>query len=50
MDGSPAYRAVSVSKWIDEEFPDSWIGRDGPVAWLPRSPTLCHQIRLFGDI
>jgi hypothetical protein len=32
MDGAAAYWARSMRVWIDEEFPDLWIGRDGPIA------------------
>ena len=26
QDGAPAHYAVSVRKWLDEHFPDRWIG------------------------
>ena len=28
------------SKWLDEHFPDRWIGRRGFVEWPARSPDL----------
>jgi hypothetical protein len=50
MDDAPAHLARSVREWIDEEFPDRWIGRDGPVLWPPGSPDLMPPDFFFGDI
>ena len=40
QDGAPPHFAHQVRHWLDEHFPDSWIGRGGPVEWAPRSPDL----------
>ena len=40
QDGAPAHYAVSVQKWLDEHFPDRWIGHHGFVEWPARSPDL----------
>ena len=29
-----------VRDWLDEKFPDRWIGRRGPFDWPARSPDL----------
>jgi hypothetical protein len=39
------YRAIQKSPYtginlIDWQFPGYWIGRRGPMEWLPRSPHL----------
>ena len=39
-DGAPAHYAVEVREWFDRNFPNKWIGRNGPVLWPPRSPDL----------
>lgn len=40
QDGSPVHFALEVRRWLDEKFPDRWIGRGGPIKWPPRSPDL----------
>ena len=32
--------AHQVRHWLDQEFPEAWIGRGGPVTWAARSPDL----------
>ncbi|CAF4895909.1 unnamed protein product [Pieris macdunnoughi] len=39
-DGCPAHWRVTVREHLDNVFPNSWIGRDGPIAWPPRLPDL----------
>lgn len=39
-DGAPAHFARQVRQYLDETFPQRWIGRSGPVNWPPRSPDL----------
>ena len=29
-----------VRRFLDQTFPDRWMGRDGPMLWPPRSPDL----------
>ena len=38
-DGAPPHYAL-CSQVMYEIFDEKWIGRDGPVAWPPRSPDL----------
>lgn len=40
QDGAPAHHALLVRTYLDLVFPNRWIGRNGPVAWPPRSPDL----------
>lgn len=39
-DGCPAHWRITVREYLNDAFPDSWIGRDGPIPWPPRSPDL----------
>lgn len=39
-DGAPAHSSRTVKAFLDERFPDRWIGRGGPIAWPARSPDL----------
>ncbi|KAJ8948322.1 hypothetical protein NQ318_019306 [Aromia moschata] len=38
QDGCPAHHAITVRNWLNSEFNEHWIGRDGPILWPPRSP------------
>ena len=40
QDGAPAHYSTDVRSFLDETFPDRWIGRRGPIEWAPRSPDL----------
>lgn len=40
QDGAPSHYALVVRNWLDEKFPDRWIGRRGPIEWPARSPDL----------
>lgn len=40
QDGAPAHYALQVRQWLDQKFPNRWIGRRGPLEWPPRSPDL----------
>ena len=40
QDGAPPHYAQSVRQFLDEIFPDRWIGRRGPIEWPARSPDL----------
>lgn len=39
-DGAPAHFTLSVRACLNENFPDRWIGRGGPLNWAARSPDL----------
>ena len=40
LDGCPSHYSIVSREWLDDHFPNRWIGRGGPVAWPPRSPDL----------
>ena len=40
QDGAPAHYARIVRMFLNQRFPNRWIGRGGPVLWPPRSPDL----------
>lgn len=40
QDGAPAHTAISTRNYLDEVFPERWVGKFGPVAWPARSPDL----------
>ena len=40
QDGAPPHFSCFVTDVLNERFPDAWIGRGGPIPWLPRSPDL----------
>ena len=40
QDGAPAHYARKVRDYLDQFFPDRWIGRRGPLEWAARSPDL----------
>jgi len=37
-DGAPPHWGLHVRQFLNETFPDRWIGTDGPTPWPPRSP------------
>lgn len=39
-DGAPAHFATAVRDFLNQCFPNRWIGRRGHVEWPPRSPDL----------
>lgn len=40
QDGAPPHWSLRVRRLLNDRYPDRWIGRDGPIAWPPRSPDL----------
>lgn len=40
QDGAPPHYAAIVKRYLEEQLPQRWIGRGGPVSWPPRSPDL----------
>lgn len=40
QDGCPAHWTLIVREHLNNCFPNSWIGRDGPIPWPARSPDL----------
>lgn len=39
-DGCPAHYRGSVRAWLNDNYPNKWIGRGGPIPWPARSPDL----------
>ena len=39
-DGAPPHYTRHVRDYLNESFPNRWLGLGGPVAWPPRSPDL----------
>ncbi|CAH2105555.1 unnamed protein product [Euphydryas editha] len=40
QDGCPAHYTLAAREYLDNCFPNAWIGRDGPIEWPARSPDL----------
>ncbi|GBN99927.1 hypothetical protein AVEN_41972-1 [Araneus ventricosus] len=40
QDSAPPHWGKIVRDFLDENFPDRWSGRDGPIPWPPRSPDI----------
>lgn len=40
QDGAPPHYGIQVRQYLNETFPQQWIGRRGAVEWPPRSPDL----------
>lgn len=49
-DGAPAHYSRQVRDYLNNVFPDKWIGRNGPVQWPPRSPDLTSLDFFYGDM
>ena len=40
QDGAPPYWGLIVRDFLNETFPNRWIGRNGSAPWPPRSPDI----------
>lgn len=40
QDGAPPHWGWIVRDFLNEQFGERWIGRDGPIPWPPRSPDI----------
>ncbi|CAK1581022.1 unnamed protein product [Parnassius mnemosyne] len=40
MDGCPAHYATNVRTFLNDNYRDKWIDRQGPIRWPARSPYL----------
>ncbi|CAK9829671.1 Transposable element Tc3 transposase [Anthophora retusa] len=47
-DGCPAHQRLTVRNFLNEQFPNRWIGRSGPILWPPRSPDLTPVYYVWG--
>jgi hypothetical protein len=51
QDGCPAHSTQIVRQWLDNNFPEKWIGRLGPIPFPPRSPDLTNcDFYLWGHL
>ena len=50
QDGAPPHFALDVRGYLDEVFPQGWIGRAGPIEWPPRSPDLTPMDFFFWGV
>lgn len=39
-DGCPVHTSLIVKDFLNEEYGENWIGRNGPIKWPARSPDL----------
>jgi hypothetical protein len=39
-DGAPVHYTKQAQQVLDRRYPDSWIGRGGPINWSASSPDL----------
>ncbi|CAH1986618.1 unnamed protein product [Acanthoscelides obtectus] len=49
QDGAPPHYVLRVRQYLDQTFPDRWIGRRGVNEWPPRSPDL-SPLDFFMDL
>ena len=40
QDGAPPHWGLIIRDFLNETFPNRWIGRNGPTPWPPRSPDI----------
>ena len=40
QDGAPPHWGLQVHQFLNDIFPERWIGLDGPIPWAPRSPDI----------
>ena len=38
--GAPPHWGLQVRQFLNDPFPERWIGRDGPIPWPPSSPDI----------
>ena len=50
QDGAPPHYSRAVREYLDETFPEKWIGRRGPIDWLARSPDLTPMDFFFWGV
>ena len=44
QDGAPPHWGLIVRDFLNETFPNRWIGRNGPTPWPPRSPDITSLV------
>lgn len=48
QDGAPPHYSVAVRNYLNNTFPERWIGRRGTIEWPPRSPDLTPLDFFYG--
>jgi hypothetical protein len=48
QDGAPPHWSLHVRALPNQLYPSRWLGRDGPIAWPPRSPDLTPPDFFYG--
>jgi hypothetical protein len=38
QDGAPPHWSLTVRAFLNQHFPNRWIGRAGPISWPAKSP------------
>ena len=50
QDGAPPHYSRAVREYLDETFPEKWIGQRGPIDWPARSPDFIpNEFFLWGS-
>jgi len=49
-DGAPPHYTRQEREFLNESFPNRWLGRGGPIAWPPRPPDLTPMDYLWGHM
>jgi len=50
QDGTPAHNAIVVRQYLNEHFPNRWIGTHGVIQWPARFPDLTRLDFFYGII
>ena len=50
QDGAPSHNSGLLRPFLENNFPQRWIGTNGPVRWPPRSPDHSILDFFYGDI
>ena len=40
QDGAPSHTSYAARQFLDQHFPNRWVGKFGRTHWPPRSPDL----------
>jgi hypothetical protein len=49
--GAQSHYGTCVRRWLDQQFPGSWVRRSGPAKWSPRFPDQSpHDFYLWGRL
>jgi len=48
QDGAPPHNSCIVREFLQRQFPEKWIGTNGPLLWPPRLPDLTPLAFFYG--